>query len=104
MQTNRAPFCDLICLVSSSKTEDGSGHYTEVLSGEEILCSVCDGVSWSEYYSAAKAGIQLDISVELWQEDYSGEKQLCYDGKLYDIKRSFPSGHGTLYLSCKEVV
>ena len=103
MQTNRAPFCDVICLVSSNKTEDGSGHYTEELMGEETLCSVCDGVSWSEYYNAAKAGIQLDITVELWQDDYNGEKQLCYNGKLYEIKRTYPSGNGTLFLSCKEV-
>lgn len=103
MRTNRTPFCDAVCMVSAAKNEDASGHYTKELKGKTILCSVCDGVGWTEYYNAAKAGIQLDITVELWPEDYNGEKHLCYDGKLYDIKRTFPSGHGTLFLSCAEV-
>ena len=103
MRTNRTPFCDAVCMVNSKKSETASGHYTKELKGAEILCSVCDGVSRTEYYEAAKAGVQLSIKVELWQEDYNDEVQLCYNGKLYDIKRAFPSGRGTLYLSCAEV-
>ena len=104
MQTNRAPFCDVIWFVSSSKTEDGSGHYTEELMGEEILCSVCDGVSRAEFYESAKAGVKLSMTVEIWQEDYNGEPQICYEGKLYNIVRTYPTGRGTLELSCAEVV
>lgn len=104
MRTNRTPFCDVVCLVHSTKEEDKSGHYTEKLEGCEILCSVCDGVSRAEFYEASKAGIQLSMTVEIWQEDYNGETQICYEGKLYNIVRTYPTGHGTLELSCSEVI
>lgn len=104
MRTNRTPFCDVVCLVSPKKKKDASGHYKEDLPGEEVLCSVCDGVSRAEYYEAAKAGMQLSMTVELWQEDYGGEKQLCHEGKLYNIVRTYPTGRGTLELSCAEVI
>ena len=103
MRTNRTPFCDVVCMITADKQENASGHYKEDLKGCEILCSVCDGVSRAEFYEAAKSGVELSITVEIWEDDYGGELQLCYEGKLFDIKRVYPTGHGTIELSCAEV-
>lgn len=103
MRSNKPPMTDVCVLLQSMKTYDGGRHYSTEDTGREIFCSVCDGVTRSEFYDALKAGVQLSAVFEVWEDDYAGETELCHEGRRYEIKRSYPTGYGTLELSCTEV-
>ena len=104
MRTNKAPMTDICTLVKVTRTYDESRHYTEQRQGKEVFCSVCDGVNRVEYYEALKAGIQLSAAFEVNEGDFEGPTELCHGGVLYKIKRSYPTGYGTLELSCAEAM
>lgn len=104
MRSNRAPFTDLCTLIALkiSKDKDGYDSIDEIK--REILCSVSDGVSRSEYYEAMKAGVKLSATIEVNDGDYDKEQILEHEGTRYKIERVYPTGYGTLELSCSEVV
>ena len=52
---------------------------------------------------AAKAGVRLSATVEIWEDDFEGERKLERDGDLYEIGRIYPTGRGTLMLYLTEV-
>lgn len=103
-RTNRAPFTDLCYLRSTEKVYDETRHYEEKPVKREVFCSVTNGVVRSEFYEAFKAGVQLSITVEVWEDDYEQEKQLEYNDTRYNVQRVYPTGYGTLELSCAEVI
>ena len=104
MRTNNTPFTDVCKLIAVSTTEDDDGYSTQTETEREIFCSVCDGVTRSEFYEAYKAGLKLTATVEVYQDDYDCELLLEHDNKRYNIVRVYPTGYGTLELSLAEVV
>ena len=104
MRSNRAPFTDLCTLIrwEISKDKDGYDSTNEIK--REIFCSVCDGVSRSEFYEAMKADVKLSATIEVNDGDYDKEQILEHEGTRYKIERVYPTGYGTLELSCSEVV
>lgn len=104
LRTNRTPFTDLCVLIGERKIYDTGRHYTTEESRTELLCSVTKGVSRSEYYEAYKAGVQLAITVEIYEDDYEGQRLLEIGANRYRIERTFPTGYGTIELSCSEVI
>ena len=104
MRSNNAPFTDVCSLIAVTTEQDSDGYESTTETSREVFCSVCDGVVRSEFYEAYKAGIRLSLTVEIWEDDYQKETILEHDGNRYQIERTYPSGHGTLELSCSEVV
>lgn len=104
MRTNNTPFTDLCVLIGDAETTGADGYTDSTeASRREIFCSVQDGVNRAEFYEAYKAGVRLAITVEVHAGDFGGERELLYDGDRYEILRTYPTGHGTLELSCREV-
>lgn len=103
MKSNRTPFTDLCRLIEIRKIYDDANHYETEEVPTEILCSVAQGVGRAEFYEALKAGVALSAVVEVWEHDYSGQPELEHDGHRYSIERTYPTGYGTLELSCAEV-
>ena len=85
-----------------SKVTDSDGYDTITELKTQVFCSV-SGVVRSEFYEALKAGIEMSISLEVWEDDYNGAAALEYESKRFKVERSFPTGHGTLQLNCSEV-
>ena len=105
MRTNITPFTDLCVLIGDAETTGADGYTDETAPARrEIFCSVQDGVNRAEFYEAYKAGVRLSLTVEVHDGDYDGARVLIHDGTLYEILRTYPTGHGTLELSCREVV
>ena len=112
MRSNRIPFTDVCNIIKETSTEDSDGYPSIVETKREVFCSVCDGVSRSEFYEAAKAGVKLAATFEVQEVDLDfsllaeneHEELLEYAGKRYKIERTYPTGNGTLELSCSEVV
>lgn len=58
----------------------------------EVFCKV-RSVSRYEYYRAAEQNLRPDIVMTISHRiDYNGEKMVIYDGKIYDVLRSYWSG------------
>lgn len=104
MKSNRTPFSDVCELVTITATQDADGYKTTVETKTQVFCSVNVGVVRSEFYEALKAGVKLSVTIEVWQEDYNNATLLEFDGKRYKIERTYPTGHGTLEMTCSEVV
>lgn len=105
MRTNNTPFTDICTLIAQERQNGGDGYTDAVVERvREVFCSICDGVTRGEFYEAYKAGVKLALTVEIHEGDYNAERLLEYDGKRYQIIRTYPSGYGTLECTCAEVV
>lgn len=49
----------------------------------------------SEYWQARQSGIDLSYMFEVHSFEYNGEEKMLYDGKEYDIVRTFNKGEVT---------
>lgn len=104
MRSNKTPFTDLCTLIALEISKDEDGYDTTNEIKREIFCSVSDGVNRAEYYEAMKSGVKLSATIEVNDGDYEKEQILEHEGTRYKIERVYPTGYGTLELSCSEVV
>lgn len=81
---------DVITLIAESITGyDDTGNAILVTRERELLCQIF-GVTRSEFYSAAAAGLQPEVTVRLSDfADYEGEKLARWNGELYTVIRTY---------------
>ena len=103
MKSNRTPFTDVCSLITVTKISDNSKHYATEETATEVFCSVSKGVARAEFYEAMKTGIKLTATFEVYEDDYTGQELLVHNQIRYRVLRAFPTGYGTLELSCEEV-
>lgn len=101
--TNRTPWTDVCELISTVSVSDTEGYETTTETAREIFCTFSQGASRAEYYEAMKAGVRISATVEIWEDDFQGERLLEHEGVRYEIGRVFPTGRGTLEMSLTEV-
>lgn len=89
----------VITLIKTEITgRDAYGNEVTEQTERDVFCQVF-GVSRSEFYSAATAGMHPDLTVRLSDfMDYEGEELARYEGALYSIIRTYRDrgamGHG----------
>ena len=105
-KTNHTPFSDVLTLIKTTETRDADGYLVGNVPAErrQVFCSFVDGASRSEFYEAAKAGIRIAATVEVWEDDYNHEKLVSISDIDYKVERTWPSGTGTLFLYLSEVI
>lgn len=103
MRSNNTPFSDVCDLISVTATEDADGYETFVEAKTQVFCSVNQGVVRSEFYEAMRSNVKLSVTIEIWQDDYNDAKLIDFNGKRYEAVRAYPTGHGTIEISCSEV-
>lgn len=102
--SNALPMSERCELISVEKSLNENGYEaTRTESTREVFCGFANGVSRAEYYEAYKAGVRLSATVEIWEDDFQGERELTHDGKRYRIGRTWPTGRGTIQLYLEEV-
>lgn len=105
VKSNRAPFTDVCLLIKRETGKDADGYDTDPkITEREVWCSFYEGAVRTEFYEAAKAGIRVSATVEVWEDDYEGEELVSIMDTEYKLVRDFPSGHGTVYLTLEEVI
>lgn len=104
-KSNATPFTDVASLISVITETDADGYevVTETLTNE-VWCSFQQGVARTEFYESLKVGVKASATVEVWEDDYNRETMVSIMNTQYNILRSYPSGHGTLFLTLEEVV
>ena len=109
LHTPWSDVCDLISIVS---VQDSQGYETEIETKHTVMCTWEDGSSQSEFYRAAKAGMQASSSVEIWKADMltawprgtPGRRFVDFDGARYRVLRDFPASLDTQVLVLSEVI
>lgn len=88
-------------LVATTKTTDAEGYKT---SGESRRTVFVDKQSAkrSEFYSARQTGDKIDIVFLVRAIDYNNETRIEYDGKSYDVIRSYTKAGEVYELNCTE--
>lgn len=69
--------------------------------GRTELLAERKGATRSEFYAAEAINRRIDEVFVVNSLDYSGEIYLLFEGDLYDVIRSYPTGHDRVELSCE---
>lgn len=85
-----------------SKGKDTNGYDITEEKRTEVFVQE-SGTSRSEFYQAARAGMQISKTFRMSRWDYNGETELEHDGKHYKVERSYPLNVDEIELNCSEV-
>lgn len=104
LKSNHTPWTDVIDLITYEETADAAGYVTKVASSRTVFCTFVKGVSRAEFYEATRSGIQLNATVELWEDDYQDEEFMEFNNVEYKVTRVYATGNGTVEISLSEVI
>ena len=90
-----------IVLISIEYTQDDLGEWTEKRTETDIF-SLVESVSMSEFYQAGMQGFKPDYKFTVWMTEYTDQELLEYNGKAYDIYRTYRRGDGRIELYTTE--
>ena len=96
-------FNDVIELVSVTHTRNDAGELVPHETKREVFANR-KSVRQSEFYAAAQIGLRLEQMFEVLEADYDGETLVIYDGKRYEVERTYSRGHERLELICKRAI
>lgn len=78
-----------ITLVKETLSVTAEGDTISTITEREVFCTV-KSIGMSEHYKALVAGVQPELKFELSDHlDYEGERLIRYDGKVYQVLRSY---------------
>lgn len=89
---------------TKAKTDDFGIDQVSAYSEKNVLCTV-HSASRSEFYQAAQAGRKPEFEMEIFAGDYDGEPLARYDGRLYDVVRTYrPQGDDYIILTLERKI
>ena len=92
-----------LILISHMIGQDNIGNSIPIETIEtSILCRL-NSVGRSEFYNAAVAGLRPEIVFTIHNYEYSGQKQLRFEGILYSVIRTYATSFEELELTCERV-
>ena len=83
--------------VGDTVDEYGEAIITET---STTVFAVRNAVKRNEFYQAQAAGLRPEITFEVYEMEYSGEGIIEFDGKRYNVIRSYPIAGERLELIC----
>lgn len=91
---------DLITIVTET---DDLNQIVEKTRTDSTIYAEIDSVTQTEFFSAGRLGFQPDFKATIYDFEYSGQKILKYNGKLYSIYRTYYiDGTDRVELYCTE--
>lgn len=87
-----------MCLLSYSIE---NGQTTEKIERETTVWAAKKSVNRAEYYQAAQAGRRTDAIFRIHNLEYSGEQCVRYEGKTYDVVRTYGAETEEIELTCQ---
>ena len=93
---------DDVCTLVKIETSRGEkGERIETRTKREIYCTR-KHINQSEFFKAQQSGLRSDLCLVIWWEEYAGEKEVEYNGKVYAVYRVFERGDDMAELYCAE--
>ena len=96
-------FRDVIDLISVTYEQSPSGAPIEVETPRQVFANK-RSVRQSEFYAAAMVGLRPEIMFEVRTVEYQGEELLDYEGRRYEVIRSYDRNGEVTELVCKAAV
>lgn len=96
-------FRDIIKLITVTTTENELGDTIEVSTERQVFADK-QSVRQSEFYQAAATGLRPELMFVVRTIEYNGETRLKYNGKIYDIIRTYDKDGELTELVCQGVV
>ena len=91
-----------ITLCRTSAVQDCIGQAVDLSAEERTIQCTVDSIGRSEWITAMQGGYQSEAMVEVFSASYNGEFLAQYNGKTYEIYRTFQRGDKTeLYLGTR---
>lgn len=95
-------FKDVINLISISTTTNAIGDSVETATKKEVFANK-KSVRQNEFYQAAATGLRPELMFVIHSAEYNQEPKVEYDGKTYNIIRTYDKGEWT-ELICSDIV
>jgi SPP1 family predicted phage head-tail adaptor len=83
---------DVIDLISVVEGKDGDGFPNDIETSRQDIFANKKSVRSSEFYQASQSGYTLDLMFEIRSIDYENESHLDFNGKRYEIIRTYDKG------------
>src|SRR5574344_341805 len=94
---------EMVYLLSSAETVNSVGDTISVPTVKAVFAEVAS-VGYREHYMAEGVGKRPEIKFVLSDYlDYSGEPQARYNGKTYNIDRTYREKNNRLELTCSRL-
>lgn len=88
---------NVIYLHSVSRTQDDLKVWHDQVTLRKVYCDV-SSVSQTEWFEGGRNGLNPDLRFRMFKYDYQGEKNLTYNGKEYEIYRTYIDRNETIDL------
>lgn len=92
-----------LTLIQETYTEDEIGNQVATEDKTTIFCDI-KSVGRAEFYNAVATGLKPEIIFIIHNYEYSGENQVEYDGKKYNVIRTYENSTEELELTCEKVL
>ena len=96
-------FRDELYLVTITFSTNSLGDITETPT-EALVYANKKSIRQSEFYQAAATGLKPEAMFEVRSIDYADQERLKFDGKYYDIIRSYSKNGEITELICTRLV
>jgi SPP1 family predicted phage head-tail adaptor len=95
-------FRDVLELISVTNSADGMGGNVETKTSRQVFANK-KSIRQKEFYEAHTAGLKPELMFVVRTVEYEGEEILSYDGKEYNIIRSYDKNGELTELICSKV-
>ncbi|AFQ46266.1 phage head closure protein [Desulfosporosinus meridiei] len=92
-----------IYLISTTISENDMGDFIEAKT-KRLVFAEKKSIRQSEFYQAKATGLRPELSFVVWTREYAGEGKLEFDGKEYNIIRTFEPNSEDTELTCQGLV
>ena len=92
-----------LTLIKETYVEDEIGNMVPVTIENTVFCSK-KSVTRNEFYSAANTGLKPSIIFVVHPFEYEDEEKVIFEGKKYNVIRSYQSGLEELEITCERVI
>lgn len=90
---------DVVKLMAVINNRNSFGEPVQSLTPREVFANK-KSVKGAEFYQALATGIRPEIVFEIREVEYEGETVLEYEGRKYDIIRTYSRGGDWVELTC----
>lgn len=90
---------DIAELVMLVDVPDGVGGYTTSEIARTVFCNK-KSVKSMEFYQAHAVGLKPELNLVVRSVDYNDESRVRYEGKMYDILRTYSKNGEMVELTC----
>lgn len=83
---------EVVDLIKVTQGKDADGYPADIETVRENIYANKKSVRSSEFYQASQQGIRLSLMIEIRSIDYEEETDLKYNGRTYEIVRTYDKG------------